>query len=69
MQEVPIAAAADTWFKSSYSGASTTECVETAFRAEKIAVRDSKNPTRPVITFSGDAWLQFLRAVRGAGLW
>ena len=32
------------WFKSSYSGAGTTECVEAARLPQATAVRDSKRP-------------------------
>jgi uncharacterized protein DUF397 len=37
------------WRKSSYSG-NSANCVEVAASAEKVAVRDSKNPTGPMIT-------------------
>ncbi|MEU9793775.1 DUF397 domain-containing protein [Streptomyces sparsogenes] len=64
MREVPIAVAGDAWFKSSYSGAGQTECVEAAFRSGGIAVRDSKDPERAVLAFSGRAWEDFVVAVR-----
>lgn len=64
MHEVPISAAGDVWFKSSYSGAGQTECIEAAFRTGGIAVRDSKEPERAVLAFSACAWEDFVAAVR-----
>ncbi|MFJ5193231.1 DUF397 domain-containing protein [Streptomyces sp. NPDC088394] len=52
------------WFKSSYSGANTTECVEATHLRQAIAVRDSKNPRGTVLTFSNASWTGFLAAVR-----
>ncbi|MFI0775901.1 DUF397 domain-containing protein [Streptomyces sp. NPDC021212] len=52
------------WFKSSYSGAGNTECVETTFTSECIAVRDSKATDGPVLRFSRIAWSTFLTAAR-----
>ncbi|MFJ7255411.1 DUF397 domain-containing protein [Streptomyces sp. NPDC098085] len=42
------------WFESSYSGANTTEYPEVARLPHTIAVRDSKAPASPILTF-GDA--------------
>ncbi|GGQ50138.1 DUF397 domain-containing protein [Streptomyces asoensis] len=50
------------WFKSSYSGGNTTECVETAFVAAGVLVRDSKEPGGPRIQMSAEAWRKFLVA-------
>nr|WP_065962786.1 DUF397 domain-containing protein [Streptomyces sparsogenes] len=63
-REAPVAGADDAWFKSSYSGAGQTECVEAAFRPGGIALRDSKDPERAVLAFSARAWGDFLAAVR-----
>ncbi|MGW2177817.1 DUF397 domain-containing protein [Streptomyces sp. NPDC001732] len=52
------------WFKSSYSGASTTECVETAHFPQATAVRDSKAPDGPVLMFGSESWAGFLTAIR-----
>ena len=52
------------WFKSSYSGAGTTECVEAARLPQATAVRDSKSPAGPVVVFSQSSWSGFLSAVR-----
>ncbi|WP_158885364.1 DUF397 domain-containing protein [Amycolatopsis anabasis] len=49
------------WRKSSHSQGENTECVEVAFLPEAaVAVRDSKNPTGPVLTYPPAAWLAFL---------
>ncbi|MFF9058492.1 DUF397 domain-containing protein [Streptomyces sp. NPDC014882] len=49
-----------TWFKSSYSGANTTECVETAFVPAGVLVRDSKSPGGPRVAVSAEAWQRFV---------
>ncbi|OIJ99475.1 DUF397 domain-containing protein [Streptomyces monashensis] len=48
------------WFKSSYSGGNTTECVETAFLASGVLVRDSKNIGGPRIEIPGPTWNRFI---------
>ncbi|WP_329314289.1 DUF397 domain-containing protein [Streptomyces sp. NBC_01262] len=52
------------WFKSSYSAGQGTECVETAFVAAGVAVRDSKDPGGPRLGFAGAEWSLFVTAVR-----
>jgi hypothetical protein len=47
------------WFKSSRSAANGN-CVETAFIDGKIAVRDSKDPEGPMLSFSPGAWSGFV---------
>ncbi|WP_405091810.1 DUF397 domain-containing protein [Micromonospora sp. NBC_01392] len=48
------------WRKSSRSGQS--ECVEVAGNlVGVVGVRDSKDPTGPVLTFTADAWRAFVR--------
>ncbi|MFC5905637.1 DUF397 domain-containing protein [Streptacidiphilus monticola] len=55
--------AALAWRKSSYSGANGN-CVEVAVPGpEAIAVRDSKDPQGPALSFSADAWAAFVAAV------
>ncbi|MBD9728729.1 DUF397 domain-containing protein [Streptomyces caniscabiei] len=49
-----------TWFKSSYSGANTTECVEAAFLLPQVLIRDSKRPTAACLLVSAEAWTSFL---------
>ncbi|MGW4529486.1 DUF397 domain-containing protein [Nocardia sp. NPDC004340] len=53
------------WFKSSHSSGGG-ECVEVAFFASgKVGVRDSKNPTGPVLTFAPDEWDTFTAGISG----
>jgi len=58
------------WFKSSHSGGSSSECVETAILEGScgVAVRDSKNPNGGVLTFTVEAWTAFLGDVQGGRL-
>ncbi|MFF5917758.1 DUF397 domain-containing protein [Streptomyces flavochromogenes] len=51
------------WFKSSYSGANTTECVECAYSATAAFVRDSKRLEGPVLTLKATAWRDFVDSV------
>lgn len=64
MHDGPSAIATAAWFKSSHSGAGTTECVEAAFRSLHTAVRDSKDPGRATISFPHSAWADFVGAIR-----
>lgn len=48
------------WRKSSYSGASG-ECVEIGWQAVDVAIRDSKNPTGPTLSFPALNWRTFLK--------
>ncbi|WP_282700954.1 DUF397 domain-containing protein [Streptomyces sp. CC219B] len=52
--------AALAWFKSSYSSNEGGECVEVATQPSAIHVRDSKNPTGPVLTVSPATWTAFV---------
>jgi hypothetical protein len=48
------------WRKSTYSN-SGANCVEIArTRSGKVAVRDSKDPGGPMLTFSADEWKAFV---------
>jgi hypothetical protein len=47
------------WRKSSYSG-SGNNCVEVARDEQLTAIRDSKNPTGPMLTFTAPAWRRFV---------
>ena len=52
-----------TWKKSSYSGAHG-DCVEVrAPGLAAVAVRDSKDPQGPALTFSPQAWSAFVSGV------
>ncbi|MBB2912947.1 hypothetical protein FHS43_004242 [Streptosporangium becharense] len=53
------------WKKSSLSGDSGGNCVEVAGNLPGVvAVRDSKNPTGPALTFTSGDWQTFLNAVK-----
>ncbi|MCX4640177.1 DUF397 domain-containing protein [Streptomyces sp. RPA4-5] len=53
------------WTKSSYSGGNGA-CVEIAVpTAAAIAVRDSKDPEGPRLTFDNSSWRHFLSDVAG----
>ena len=55
------------WRKSSYSS-NTGNCVEAALLPDTIAVRDSKNPGGPALTFTSEAWRAFVRGLRNGQL-
>jgi hypothetical protein len=53
------------WRKASYSGTNGGGCVEVATDFPgRIAVRDSKDPDGPVLTFSPGDWARFLTRLR-----
>ncbi|HEX5407595.1 MAG TPA: DUF397 domain-containing protein [Pseudonocardiaceae bacterium] len=52
-----------TWRKSSYSG-DNGNCVEVAWPAPGVAVRDSKCPTGPTLAFPTATWRAFLSTSR-----
>jgi len=57
------------WRKSSYSNGSGGSCVEIATFADTpgehdIAVRDSKDPHGPALTFSARHWRAFTAAIK-----
>ncbi|WP_055692066.1 DUF397 domain-containing protein [Streptomyces prasinus] len=53
------------WRKSSYSGPDDgNECVEIANSPTRVAVRDSKAPTRAALTFHTTAYVPFLEALK-----
>ncbi|MCZ0986176.1 DUF397 domain-containing protein [Streptomyces diastatochromogenes] len=56
------------WFKSSYSGDSSGDCIEVATCPTTIHVRDSKNTTGPQLALTPASWTEFLAfAARGRG--
>jgi hypothetical protein len=55
------------WRKSSYSGEGDgNNCVEIAATPTRIAVRDSKTPTTPPLSFPVSAFAPFLEALKAA---
>ncbi|ROT33987.1 DUF397 domain-containing protein [Micromonospora sp. HM5-17] len=55
------------WRKSSRSGSNGGNCVEVADRPGRVFVRDSKDPSGPVLAFGPVAWRHFLNLVRQHG--
>ncbi|RAO31430.1 hypothetical protein ONO23_03825 [Micromonospora noduli] len=56
------------WRKSTRSGDNGGNCVEVATNlAEVVAVRDSKDSTGPLLTFTVQAWTDFIAAAKGEG--
>ncbi|RAY11756.1 DUF397 domain-containing protein [Actinomadura craniellae] len=51
------------WRKSSRSGSNGGDCVEVAALPGGIAVRDSRDPSGPALTFSRTAFRAFARAI------
>ncbi|MGW0574986.1 DUF397 domain-containing protein [Streptomyces sp. NPDC002920] len=62
MSADPQPASEPVWFKSSYSGGNTTECVEAAFVPASVLVRDSKVPDSRCLSVSANAWSWFVGA-------
>jgi hypothetical protein len=53
------------WRKSSYSSGTGGECIEVADNLPGLTpVRDSKNPTGPVLLVGDGAWARFIGALR-----
>lgn len=52
------------WRKSSRSSGGGNECVEVADLPGTIAVRDSKNPDGPKLTFARAEWRRFADRVK-----
>jgi hypothetical protein len=48
------------WFKSSYSGDDSGDCVEVATAPTTVHVRDSKNTTGPRLALSPTTWSEFV---------
>ncbi|MFE9250260.1 DUF397 domain-containing protein [Streptomyces sp. NPDC007088] len=57
-------ATATVWRKSSYSGGNGDNCLEVAdLPVGPVPVRDSKNPTGPVLLFQCATWTRFIEDV------
>lgn len=57
------------WRKSSYSTGGNANCVEAgALSNDLIAIRDSKNPTGPALTFAAASFFAFTTALRDGRL-
>lgn len=51
------------WRKSTYSNAQAN-CVEVAAATQIVAVRDTKNPDAPALTFNRQDWQEFTWRVK-----
>ena len=51
------------WRRSSYSSGNG-QCVEVADLPEAVAVRDSKDPAEPKLSFSHQAWAAFVERTK-----
>ncbi|MFI6761432.1 DUF397 domain-containing protein [Micromonospora sp. NPDC050417] len=56
------------WRKSRRSDSNGGQCVEVALASGAVGLRDSKDPSGPVLVFSPDDWATFVSAVRGSVL-
>ncbi len=54
----------NTWRKSSYSGGGGGNCIEINESLELVSVRDSKDKTGPVLTFTPQQWTAFIDFAR-----
>ena len=53
------------WHKSTFSNGNGGDCVEAARNLPGIvAVRDSKNPDRPALVVSDQAWSKLLQGIK-----
>ncbi|MHA6625163.1 DUF397 domain-containing protein [Pseudonocardia sichuanensis] len=52
------------WFTSSFSGGNGGGCVEVAFAADGVVVRDTKDRARPPHHYGPADWAAFLAGVR-----
>ena len=53
------------WRKSSWSGGNGGDCVEVARNLSgAVAVRDSKDPDGPKLTFTPDEWVAFTAGIK-----
>ena len=55
---------AQCWRRSRFSQGADATCVEVAVEERSVSVRDSKDPTGPVLRFSVAEWRVFLLGVR-----
>jgi hypothetical protein len=52
------------WRRASFSGSYGQNCVEVANLPRAVAVRDSKNPDGPKLTFTPAGWQAFTNRMR-----
>ncbi|GAA4128875.1 DUF397 domain-containing protein [Actinomadura keratinilytica] len=64
VEVAPVSLSAGRWRKASRSTGSGEDCVEVARVRRGVAVRDSKDPSGPVLTFGCSEFVRFAEAVR-----
>ena len=52
------------WKKSSRSGGNGGQCVEVRQNDETMQVRDSKDRSGPILTFTRDEWIAFVGGIK-----
>jgi hypothetical protein len=52
------------WRKASYSASNGGGCVEVADEANRVLVRDTRDPRGPVLRFTPSAWQRFADRVK-----
>jgi xanthine/CO dehydrogenase XdhC/CoxF family maturation factor len=57
-----------TWRKASYSGSNGGGCIEVAAIRAAVAVRDSKDPAGPQLSFCPDDWHEFTHQIKNGQL-
>ena len=53
------------WRKATYSSGNGGNCIEVATADHTVAVRDSKDPDGPRLTFEARAWQAFAAKIKG----
>jgi Domain of unknown function (DUF397) len=53
------------WRKSSYSNGGEGACIELASLPGVVAVRDSKDPDGPALTFEPEVWRTLIEGIKG----
>jgi hypothetical protein len=56
----------DRWRTSSYSGGNGGECVQVTATCStgRVLIRDSKNPSGPVLTLTSAEWSRFMEHIK-----
>ena len=62
----PSGSSKPAWRKSTRSG--SNNCVEVAFLRDRVLVRDSKDRTGPILSFTAAEWDAFIAGVRDGEL-
>jgi hypothetical protein len=55
------------WRKSTRSNGSGGDCVEFAQVDGVVGMRDSKDPSGPVLVFSAESWTAFVAGIKAGG--